>query len=197
MSHRRSLGSKALGGYLGKWPLKLWPDSPILISPCLCLSCIVSHWRRKRPQCDPSSPRDLGRVHSLPVQSSDMLSLGWCGAGTSGRWMPVGTSVQTHCLPPSGLALLLPWGSLPWHPSFCCGQWLHSLQGYLPGARTGCHWWHCCILSGKACKRESQPTSSQLLWDIFIIRMGSTSLLSKMPVVKKGVRYIGPISMIN
>ena len=83
--------------------------------------------------------------------------------------------------------------------------------GYLPGAKMGCHWWHLgfpylilsllssqfcslphhqidssCILSGKACKRKP-TTSSQLLWDIFIIRMSSISLLSKIPVVKRGL----------
>ena len=48
--------SMALGGYLGKWPSKLWSDSPILASPCLCFSCIVSHRRRKRPHATPVSP---------------------------------------------------------------------------------------------------------------------------------------------
>ena len=139
-SHR-SPGSKTLGGHLGRWPSKLCSDSPIPASPCLCFPCTVPHRRKKRPQCDPSSPRP-GGVHTSPVQSSDMLSLGWCGAGTSGRWTPVATSVQTHCLLPSGLALLFSWGSLSRCPSFCCGQWLHSPQGYPPGAKMGCYWWH-------------------------------------------------------
>ena len=142
---RHSPGSKALGGHLGKWPSKLWFDSPIFASNCLCFLCIVSHRRKKRP-CDPSLPRPR-RVHTLPAQSSDMLSLWWCGAGTSGRWMSVGTSVQTGCLSPSGFALLLSWGSLSGRPSFCCGQWLHSPQGYLPGAKMDCHWWHLGLVS--------------------------------------------------
>lgn len=72
---RRSPGSKALGGRSGKWPSKLQSDSPIPASPCLRFPRTVPHRRRKRPQCDPSSPHP-GRVHSLPAQSSDMLSLG-------------------------------------------------------------------------------------------------------------------------
>ena len=146
-SSRRSPGSKALGGHLGKWPSKLWSDSPIPASPCLCFLRSVPPKEKKA--MSPSSPRP-GRVHTFLVQSSDMLSLGWCGAGTSGRWMSVGTSVWTHCLSPSGFALLLSWGSLSRHPSFCCGQWLHSPQAICQVPRWvvidgiwGFHIWYC------------------------------------------------------
>ena len=53
---RHSPGSKALGGHLGKWPSKSWPDSPIPASPCLCFSCIAPHEGEKGHIATPVHP---------------------------------------------------------------------------------------------------------------------------------------------
>ena len=153
---RRSPGSKTLGGHLGKCPSKLWSDSPIPASPCLCFPCIVSHRREKKatmpPQFTPSQKSSYTTCSKLwyavpgVIWSWDIRSLNvW--------WY-----LSSNSLPASLRACFtVAMGITSQCPSFCCGQGLHSPQGYPPGARMGCHWWHCCILSGKACKRESQP----------------------------------------